>query len=117
MPILKRDDEVLNVGRKQRTVPTAIKRALAARDHACRFPGCHHTQFLDAHHIQHWCEGGETSLDNLVLLCTHHHRLLHEGGFKLRAAGHRFYFARPDGRPVEAPSSAEDPGAEVLSSF
>ncbi len=112
VPILKRGDDVLNVGRKQRVVPTAIKRALAARDHSCRYPGCHHTQFLDAHHIRHWCEGSETALDNLVLLCTHHHRLLHEGGFTLRAAGHRFYFARPDGRPVEEPASAEGEGCD-----
>ena len=117
VPILKRGDDVLSVGRKQRTVPTAIKRALAARDHSCRYPGCHHTQFLDAHHIQHWCDGGETALDNLVLLCSHHHRLIHEGGFRLKTAGlkptgQRFYFARPDGRPVERPSSAEDAFAE-----
>jgi len=60
--------EPLNIGRKTRTVPTAIKRALMARDKSCAFPGCHHTRFVDAHHIQHWSAGGETSLDNLMLL-------------------------------------------------
>ncbi len=46
--------EPLNIGRKTRTVPTAIKRALKARDKSCAFPGCHHKRFVDAHHIQHW---------------------------------------------------------------
>ncbi|MCZ6656852.1 MAG: DUF222 domain-containing protein [Gammaproteobacteria bacterium] len=94
--------EPLNVGRKQRTVPTAIKRALLARDRCCTFPGCTHDKWVDAHHIEHWAAGGETSLDNLTLLCTHHHRLVHEGGFIIerRADGSR-YFARPDRRPVE----------------
>ena len=52
--------EPLSVGRKTRTVPTAIKRALRARDKGCSFPGCHHTRFVDAHHIKHWSAGGET---------------------------------------------------------
>ncbi len=108
VPVIKRNGEVLDVGRKQRVVPTAMKRALAARDRTCRFPGCHHTQFLDAHHIKHWCDGGETSLNNLVLLCSHHHRLLHEQGFQMKPHQGGFYFARPDGRPIESPSSAED---------
>ena len=100
------DGEPLNVGRKQRTVPTSIKRALLARDRRCTFPGCHHERFVDAHHIVHWAEGGETSLDNLTLVCTHHHRLLHEGGFSIqRHRDGRHYFARPDGRPVEAQGS------------
>ena len=47
--------EPLNIGRKTRTVPTAIKRALKARDKRCAFPGCQHQRFVDAHHIQHWC--------------------------------------------------------------
>ncbi len=94
--------EPLNVGRKQRTVPTAIRRALIARDRTCTFPGCTHERWIDAHHIQHWADGGDTSLDNLILLCGHHHRLVHEGGFSVatRRDGSR-YFARPDGRPVE----------------
>ncbi len=62
------DGEPLNVGRKTRTVPTAIKRALWSRDKGCVFPGCVHKRFVDAHHIQHWSAGGETSLDNLLLL-------------------------------------------------
>jgi len=58
-----------------------MRRALRARDKGCRFPGCTNTRFVDGHHIRHWADGGETSLDNLVLLCRHHHHLVHEGGF------------------------------------
>ena len=58
-----------------------MRRALKARDGGCRFPGCTSHKFCDGHHIKHWSDGGETSLDNLVLLCRYHHRLVHEGGF------------------------------------
>jgi hypothetical protein len=93
--------EPLSVGRKTRTVPTAIKRALRARDKGCSFPGCNNTRFVDAHHIQHWSAGGETSLDNLMLLCSRHHRLVHEGGFCIdRDYQDRWFFKRPDGRAV-----------------
>ncbi len=73
--------EPLSIGRKSRTIPPAIRRALRARDDGCRFPGCTRRSFLDGHHIEHWADGGETGLDNLVQLCRHHHRLVHEGGF------------------------------------
>ncbi len=95
------DGEPLSVGRKTRTVPTAIKRALRARDKGCVFPGCHHKRFVDAHHIQHWSAGGETSLENLLLLCERHHQLVHEGGFRIeRDYQNRWFFKRPDGRAV-----------------
>lgn len=58
-----------------------MRRALRVRDKGCRFPGCTNTRFIDGHHIKHWADGGETSLDNLVMLCRHHHHLVHEGGF------------------------------------
>ena len=73
----------LNVSRKHRVVQPPLKRALLARDKCCRFPGCTHEKWLDAHHVVHWADGGETSLDNTVLLCSKHHRLLHEGGFRI----------------------------------
>jgi len=93
--------EPLNVGRKRRTVPPAIRRALWSRDRGCSFPGCHNTHFVDAHHIEHWSDGGETSLANLVLLCSHHHRLVHEGGYRIRRdAEERIYFERADGRVI-----------------
>ena len=58
-----------------------MQRALRSRDRGCRFPGCTHDRFIDAHHIKHWVNGGKISLDNLVLLCRRHHRLVHEGSF------------------------------------
>jgi hypothetical protein len=95
------DGEPLNVGRKQRTTPPAIKRALWARDRGCSFPGCTNTRFVDAHHVRHWSRGGETSLENTMLLCSAHHRLVHEGGHEIRKDLHdRWYFRRPDGRAV-----------------
>ena len=77
------DGQVLDVGRKTRTIPTAIRRALSARDTRCQFPGCS-AKRCDAHHIDHWITGGPTSLDNLVLLCRRHHRVVHEGGYAIR---------------------------------
>ncbi len=98
-----KNGEPLNIGRKTRTVPTSIKRALVARDKSCAFPGCHHTRFVDAHHIQHWSAGGETSLDNLMLLCSQHHKLVHEGGFTIqRDYQNHWFFKRRDGRAVPA---------------
>lgn len=73
--------EPLSIGRKSRTIPPAIRRALQRRDGGCRFPGCSCKRFVDAHHIHHWADGGETSMNNLVLLCRRHHRVVHEGGF------------------------------------
>jgi hypothetical protein len=95
------EGEPLSVGRKTRIVPTAIKRALWARDGGCRFPGCGRRRFVDAHHIRHWSAGGETSLGNLLLLCDRHHRLVHEGGFRIeKDYRDRWFFKRPDGRAV-----------------
>jgi hypothetical protein len=97
------DGEPLNVGRKQRTVSTAIKRALWARDGGCSFPGCTHTRFVDAHHVKHWSQGGETSVANTMLLCSAHHRLVHEGGYTIhRDVRDRWYFRRPDARAIPA---------------
>ena len=102
----------LDVGRKRRTIPTAIRRALNARDERCRFPGCS-ARRCDAHHVEHWMDGGATSLGNLMLLCRRHHRLLHEGGFSVeRDASGRLTFVRPDGRLVQMapPLSMAGPG-------
>ncbi len=73
---------VLDVGRKTRTIPPALRRALEARDRGCRFPACG-LRFTDAHHIVHWADGGETTLDNTLLLCRAHHRRLHEDGYRV----------------------------------
>ncbi len=69
----------LDVGRKTRSIPPAIRRALKSRDRGCRFPGCPNTRYVDGHHIHHWAQGGETKLSNLVSLCRFHHRQVHEG--------------------------------------
>jgi hypothetical protein len=91
----------LDVGRKTRTITTALRRALYARDRHCTFPGCHNRCYVDGHHIEHWANGGETSLANLTLLCTFHHTLVHEGGFRIcRDGGGAMYFQRPDGRVI-----------------
>ena len=77
----------LSIGRKSRTISAAIKRALRLRDSSCRFPGCTHSRYVDGHHIKHWGNGGETALSNLMLLCSAHHTLLHEGGCRVEANG------------------------------
>jgi hypothetical protein len=84
LSVIERDGLSLSVGRRRRTVPPKLRRVLEARDdHECRFPGCENRRYLDAHHRTHWAHGGETSLENLVLLCSHHHRLVHEGGYTI----------------------------------
>ena len=96
------DGAILDVGRKTRTIPPALRRALQTRDRQCRFPGCH-ARRCDAHHVRHWADGGATRLDNLVLLCRRHHRAVHEEGFTVRLdpAGDA-EFCWPDGRPFPA---------------
>jgi hypothetical protein len=96
--------EALNIGRRTRTIPPAIRRALMLRHRGCAFPGCTHTRFLHGHHIRHWLHGGETSVDNVALLCTFHHHLVHEGGWTIaRGADGELAFNSPAGHglPVE----------------
>ena len=82
--------EPLTIGRKSRTPSRPIRRALERRDRGtCQAPACTQRRFLHAHHIIHWIDGGETAIWNLVLVCSHHHHLLHEGGWNLQR--------RPDG--------------------
>jgi hypothetical protein len=95
--------QALNIGRKTRSIPPAIHRALQRRDGGCRFPGCTCTRFVDAHHIHHWADGGETSMHNLVLLCRKHHRLVHEGGFGIaKSLTGEICFTHPDGHTLPA---------------
>ena len=77
------DGEPLNVGRKTRTISAPLRRVLNARDKGCRFPGCANSRYIDAHHVEHWAEGGETKPSNLVSLCRFHHRAVHEGGIRI----------------------------------
>jgi uncharacterized protein DUF222/HNH endonuclease len=118
--VITEDDkgEPLSIGRKSRIVPTAMQRALRARDsNCCTFPGCHNRRFLHNHHIKHWSNHGETNLDNLMLLCTRHHTLVHEGGFRIeKDFQDRWSFLRPDGIAVpEFGYSSQDMLDEDLS--
>lgn len=78
--ILTRFGEPLAIGRKGRVIPAPMRRALIYRDKCCQFPGCCATRHLDGHHIVHWAVGGTTEIDNLAVLCTLHHRVVHEDG-------------------------------------
>ena len=91
----------LSVGRKQRTIAGALKRALYARDVYCTYPGCTHQMFLEGHHVKHWADGGETSLWNTTLLCSFHHRHVHEYGYTIELdADQKPQFRDPHGRSV-----------------
>jgi len=93
----------LSVGRKRRTIAGSIKRALLQRDPACAYPGCTHRVFLEGHHMVHWADGGETTLENGVMLCTHHHRYVHEYGYVIELGpDRRPQFREPGGRLVAA---------------
>ena len=104
--VLEREGRPVGIGRQGRAVPGWLSRLLRHRDRGCRFPGCERTSWLKAHHLWHWAQGGPTDLENLVLLCHAHHRLLHEGGW--RTSGHPgrdLRFHRPGGsalRPLSA---------------
>ena len=96
--------EPLDVGRKTRTIPPAIRRALNSRDKGCRFPGCSFKRYVDGHHVKHWAHGGETKLSNLLTLCRFHHRLVHEGQVVVQTLDDgAFRFTRPDGESFESP--------------
>ncbi|MCY3817709.1 MAG: DUF222 domain-containing protein, partial [Gammaproteobacteria bacterium] len=100
--------EPLAVGRRTRAVPPAIRRALRVRDGGCRFPGCDRSRYVHAHHIKHWADGGETALDNLVTLCSFHHRQVHEGGFGVRMNEGEIQFLHPDGRVIPPAGKAQE---------
>jgi len=82
--LLDQDSVVLDMGRSKRVVANALRTALKIRDGHCQWPGCERTaSWCDGHHIVHWIDGGPTDLENLVLLCKRHHRMVHEGGWQL----------------------------------
>jgi hypothetical protein len=99
----------LDVGRAQRTVPIGIRRALVARDRGCAFPGCDRPPGLcDAHHVQHWIDGGVTSVGNCCLLCGVHHQHVHRQDWDIPVRGGRLEFRAPgivdpDRRPITNP--------------
>jgi hypothetical protein len=93
------DGTPLDLGRRRRRLSAALRRAVHLRDRGrCTFPGCEATRHLHAHHVHHWGDGGPTDLGNLVLVCSRHHRVVHDGAWRIevRADGrHRF---TPPGR-------------------
>jgi hypothetical protein len=114
--VMRHDDagRVVEVGARTRTIPPAIRRALHARDRGCRFPGCG-VRFGQGHHLRHWAHGGPTTLSNLAMLCTRHHRAVHEEGFQVaRGPDGELRFTRPNGHalpevpaPVAVPKDPE----------
>ncbi|MGH7503641.1 MAG: DUF222 domain-containing protein [Longimicrobiales bacterium] len=113
------DGSILNVGRKTRTISPGLRRALEVRDRGCRFPRCQ-LRFTDAHHLKHWADGGETGLANCILLCSYHHRLVHEGGWRVEWWGKaRPVFLDPRGGTHfdgswEPPELPEQPVAALI---
>ncbi|WP_203834730.1 HNH endonuclease signature motif containing protein [Winogradskya humida] len=102
--ILGGQGQILNAGRRRRLATGALRRALHVRDRGCGFPGCDRPpRWADAHHVWHWADGGPTNLDNLVLLCVRHHKVLHDP-----RAGWRIRFG-PDRRPDFIPPPDVDP--------
>lgn len=117
---MKHDYEgnVLDMGRRRRTIPVPIRRALDARDPTCVWPGCE-SRFVDGHHLKFWAEGGETKLDNLCNLCNRHHHLVHDGGYEVtRHSDGAFRFTAPNGREIpNAPPPRklpDDPVRELI---
>jgi hypothetical protein len=93
----------VGIGQAARTVPEWLYRQLRERDGACTFPGCHHRRYVKAHHIRWWEWGGPTDLDNLVLVCNFHHKLIHLYGWRVelgKRAGVVPWF-RPDYEPFD----------------
>jgi hypothetical protein len=83
--VLGGDGQPLDVGREQRTVPRHMRRAVVARDRGCAFPGCDRPpEWCEAHHVTFWGQGGDTSVDNLALLCGHHHDVIHHTPWRMR---------------------------------
>ena len=110
------DGAVLDgVGRRTRVVPSWLRCRLDHRDQRrCRFPGCDHRRRLHAHHIVPWARGGPTDLDNLILLCSHHHHLVHEGGWVLTGTGDRPSLLAPTGRRLDLATATAAVIAELI---
>ena len=110
VPMTHLGGEVMGVGRKTRTIPPHIRRALEERDRGCRYPGCG-SRFTEAHHVTHWADGGETSLANTVLLCRRHHRVVHEGRTRmsLNRVGQAVFFTK-NGKMIASAPPMRRPG-------
>ena len=100
------DDDVghtMYEGRARRTPSEAQRREVMRRDRHCRFPGCSNVTFTNVHHIVAWKPGGRTDLDNLVLVCVHHHHLVHSSGWAMTGnANEELTFTTPKGRVMSS---------------
>ncbi|NQZ09170.1 MAG: HNH endonuclease [Algicola sp.] len=99
---------VLNLGRRTRTVSPALKKALDIRDETCRFPGCCANKYTEFHHVIHWSNFGPTNPDNLVKLCRFHHDQLHQGHYTIHLQqqtkknhGQKWLFKTATGETIE----------------
>ncbi|GAA2582921.1 HNH endonuclease signature motif containing protein [Winogradskya consettensis] len=102
--VLGGQGQVLNAGRRRRLASGALRRVLYLRDRGCGFPGCDRPpRWTEAHHVWFWADGGPSNVDNMVLLCVRHHKVLHDPG-----AGWRIRFG-PDRRPDFIPPPDVDP--------
>ena len=83
-PLTAQDLRRHDLGRDQREPSLALRELLATLDgERCRFPGCTRRRKLHAHHVRYWSHGGRTDLDNMILLCSRHHTLVHQHDFRL----------------------------------
>ncbi|MFO7563035.1 MAG: DUF222 domain-containing protein [Enhygromyxa sp.] len=117
--VMGKDGELLDVGRRTRAIPAAIARALWLRDGGCRVPGCERRRHLHGHHVQGWADGGATRLSNLVLVCSSHHRMIHEGKLGSEVREGKIVFVDRRGRAMDAvpPSGASGRDLEELEVF
>jgi hypothetical protein len=102
--------EVVMAGKEQRSFSPALRRALATRQRTCQFPGCDRpVSWCEGHHLWRWLFGGKSTADNGLLVCGFHHRLLHEGRWRIEREGDAWVAISPDGqryRSVKAPPAA-----------
>jgi hypothetical protein len=105
----ERDGRVIGAGRATRTVGRRLRRVLEHRDRCCVIPGCGATRGLHAHHIRHGEDGGPTELDNLVLVCPHHHRAHHRGVITITGPAQHLVVTDQENRPLTAGSLARPP--------
>lgn len=99
--VVERGARPVGIGRQGRRVPGWLRRQVVHRDRECRFPGCPGRSYLHVHHVRHWVEGGPTDLGNLILLCSAHHRAVHEGGWRISGdPDGEVSFTHPRGRPL-----------------
>jgi hypothetical protein len=110
--VVTEHDGTTRAGRRTRTVPVALRRVIEARDDGCRFPGCDSRAFHQVHHLMHFADGGATDRDNCLTLCAFHHRLVHEGGWRIvgdSAESRALVFISPNGRAISEVADAPVP--------